>query len=208
MSKHAFALQKALPEVDLFAGRMPARLAGTQVEARLPHTELAVRLFENATPRCVIAFTSVHPSAGLTTTVRALAAELVHSGHRVAILDGTLRPVQNAHSGVQQREYRTDAPVAGPPHAVEPSGAQMLIADLRNRYDCILIDCGSLATSVDLLRLASVSDGVVVVVEADKTAREEVERAIHYVRDAHGTLLGFVFNKRRYPIPNWLYRRL
>ena len=61
---------------------------------------------------------------------------------------------------------------------------------------------------MDLLRFAPATDGVVLVVEAGRAGKEQINRAAQMITEAQGTLLGFVLNKRRYPIPNWLYRLL
>jgi Mrp family chromosome partitioning ATPase len=79
---------------------------------------------------------------------------------------------------------------------------------LRVSFDNILIDCGSLRASEDAAVLASSVDGVVVVVEAGQARREEILNAQRTVETAGGKFLGFVLNKRRYPVPEWLYKRL
>jgi len=56
--------------------------------------------------------------------------------------------------------------------------------------------------------LASSVDGVVVVVEAGQSRREEITNAQRTIEQAGGKFLGFVLNKRRYPVPEWLYKRL
>ena len=79
---------------------------------------------------------------------------------------------------------------------------------LRVSFDNILIDCGSLRGSSEAAVLASSVDGVVVVVEAGQARREEILNAQRTVETAGGKFLGFVLNKRRYPVPEWLYKRL
>jgi len=79
---------------------------------------------------------------------------------------------------------------------------------LRVSFDNILIDCGSLHESADAAVLASSVDGVVVVVEAGRSRRDQIVNAQRTVEQAGGNFLGFVLNKRRYPVPEWLYRRL
>jgi len=56
--------------------------------------------------------------------------------------------------------------------------------------------------------LASRVDGVVVVVEAGHSRRDEILNAQRTVLQAGGKFLGFVLNRRRYPVPEWLYKRL
>lgn len=79
---------------------------------------------------------------------------------------------------------------------------------LRVTFDNILIDCRSLHDASDAAVLASSVDGVVVVVEAGQSRREEIINAQRTIEQAGGKFLGFVLNKRRYPVPAWLYKRL
>ena len=79
---------------------------------------------------------------------------------------------------------------------------------LRVSFDNILIDCGPLHDSADAAVLASSVDGVVIVVEAARSRRDQVVNAQRTIEQAGGKFLGFVLNKRRYPVPEWLYRRL
>ncbi len=82
------------------------------------------------------------------------------------------------------------------------------IPALRMSFDYVLIDCPALSVSEDAAMLASSVDGVVVVVEADRTKGAQVKRTQQTLETANGNLLGFVLNKRRYPVPEWLYKRL
>jgi len=79
---------------------------------------------------------------------------------------------------------------------------------LRVSFDNILIDCRPLTTSGDAAVLASSVDGIVVVVEAGRARRDEILNAQRALKLAGGNFVGFVLNKRRYPVPEWLYKRL
>jgi Mrp family chromosome partitioning ATPase len=79
---------------------------------------------------------------------------------------------------------------------------------LRVSFDNILIDCRSLKDSTDAAMLASLVDGVVIVVDAGDSRRDEIVNAQRTIETAGGKFLGFVLNQRRYPVPEWLYRRL
>jgi Mrp family chromosome partitioning ATPase len=79
---------------------------------------------------------------------------------------------------------------------------------LRVAFDNILIDCRSLRISSEAAVLSSSVDGVAVVVEAGQTRRNEILNAQRTIENSGGKFLGFVLNKRRYPVPEWLYRRL
>ena len=79
---------------------------------------------------------------------------------------------------------------------------------LRWNFDYVLIDCPSPATSSDATMLAPMVDGVCVVVKAGQTRRGQIQRCQQVIENASGNFLGFILNKRKYPVPNWLYQRL
>jgi hypothetical protein len=79
---------------------------------------------------------------------------------------------------------------------------------LRVSFDNILIDCGSVKSSTDAALLGSSVDGVVVVVNAGESRRDEILNAQRMIETGGGKFLGFILNKRRYPVPEWLYKRL
>ena len=51
-------------------------------------------------------------------------------------------------------------------------------------------------------------DGVVLVIEAGKTREQVAVRAKKELEEAGGKVLGVVLNKRKYHIPEWIYKRL
>jgi len=48
----------------------------------------------------------------------------------------------------------------------------------------------------------------VLVVEADRTKRDQILRVRQTIEMAQGELMAMVLNKRRHVVPDWLYRRL
>ncbi len=190
-------LDEAAPEMDLLAARPAIVVATAPSNGRRPYAELALRLFGRAPLPKVVAFAAANRAEGVTRTVRSLAAELARSGKTVACFDGTLGRPQLPGLRLPEAEMET-----------EQQDVAEVFAALRDRYDCVLLDCGGLDSSVDLLRLAPAADGIVLVVEAGRAGKEQINRAAQMIAEAQGTLLGFVLNKRRYPIPNWLYRLL
>jgi Mrp family chromosome partitioning ATPase len=197
--------RSAIPEQSSAYGRELASPAGPAAAEQSPahhYAELSVRLFD-ISARAVVVFFAVNRGEGVTHTVRQLATELNRAGKRVIVLDGALQPV--IVLGPKPGFFSRDWP---PRSSWEPAPASEVLADVRRYFDCVLIDCPSLESSLDVLRIAPASDGVVIVVEAGRTSREQLARASQVVREAKGTLLGFVLNKRRYPIPGWLYRML
>lgn len=79
---------------------------------------------------------------------------------------------------------------------------------LRSEFDYTIIDCPSLKESGDLLSVAPFVDGVILVIEANRTRRDEPRQAEQSIAAAGGNLLGYILNKRTYEIPRWLDRNL
>jgi len=79
---------------------------------------------------------------------------------------------------------------------------------LRQKYDLILIDSSSAANTPDGIEIARRVDGVVLVVEAEKTRWQVVENLKEKIENSGGNILGVVFNKRRFYIPENIYRKM
>jgi hypothetical protein len=79
---------------------------------------------------------------------------------------------------------------------------------LREEFDYSIIDCPALRASGDLLSIAPFVDGVLLVIEANRTRREEPIQAEQSIAAAGGKLLGFILNKRTNEMPTWLDRVL
>ncbi len=77
---------------------------------------------------------------------------------------------------------------------------------LKKRYDMVLIDSPPAAVSPDGIEISRRVDGVVLVVEAEKTRWQVVENLKGKIAGCGGNILGVVFNKRRYYIPEKVYR--
>jgi protein-tyrosine kinase len=77
---------------------------------------------------------------------------------------------------------------------------------LRQRFDFILIDSPPATHSAVGLALAHKMDGVLLVVEADKTRWSVAQHVKNRIIQAHGNILGVILNKRRYYIPAFIYK--
>jgi len=73
---------------------------------------------------------------------------------------------------------------------------------LRVSFDNILIDCRSLGTSAEAAVLASMVDGIVIVVEAGQSRRDEILNAQRTIENAGGNFLGFVLTSAAIPYRN------
>ena len=71
-----------------------------------------------------------------------------------------------------------------------------------------MIDSPPLSTYSDGIVLGQLSDGVVMVLEANSTRREAALRVAEGLRARQIKVLGAVLNKRTFPIPEGLYHRL
>ena len=82
------------------------------------------------------------------------------------------------------------------------------MAELRNEFDYILIDVCSLDSNDHAIRLGNWCDGVVLVLEANSSPRNNARRVIEEMQRARTPLLGAVLNQRTFPIPDSVYSRL
>jgi hypothetical protein len=165
----------------------------------------------------VFLFTAANRGDGVSFIVKSLAAELARaSGERVlhvpaAVLgeEPFMVSLPAGHSAVPAQgevfAIRQATPRTQNCEARHFSGN---INETRRHFGWVLIDCPSLGESDFALALAPQIDGVVFVVAADQTKRADIARAQRSIQRSSGSLLGFVLNKRTYPVPDFLYRRL
>jgi protein-tyrosine kinase len=81
-------------------------------------------------------------------------------------------------------------------------------ANLKLNFDLVLIDSLPLSTSPDASAIASKVDGVILVLEAEKTKWRTARHVRERMERVGGNILGIVFNKRRYYIPQFIYKYL
>jgi protein-tyrosine kinase len=175
----------------------------------------------------VIAFTSSSPGEGVSHVVRSFAAELVrHTGKLAVIVDAQRLQQLRAKDYMQLAQlcvdtnihnlwmlpYEFDGSLADTNHVQldawqrEPDFELERLQAFRSDFDYTLIDCPALKASYEAAMLAPIVDGVVLVVEADRTKRNQIRRAQQTIGMSNGKLLGLVLNRRQYLIPKWLYR--
>jgi capsular exopolysaccharide synthesis family protein len=82
------------------------------------------------------------------------------------------------------------------------------LAELQSAFNYVLIDAPPMSLYADALMLGQMADGMVMVVEANATRREAAHRAKEYLEAGKVKLLGAVLNKRTFPIPESIYKRL
>jgi capsular exopolysaccharide synthesis family protein len=185
--------------------------------------------------RAILIVSAVH-GEGTSTVARELAAMLKREGvSRVVLVDANLRtPSQHRAFGVEVGGGLTEvvtqgmpletavrngnsSPVplltcgrpTGHPNAVLASPALRTAMDaLREKFDWVIVDGSPATIYSDAGILAPLMDGVVLVVQAEKTRWPVAEQAKRALQEAGAPLLGAVLSRRRYHIPQALYNRL
>jgi Mrp family chromosome partitioning ATPase len=80
--------------------------------------------------------------------------------------------------------------------------------ELRTEFDYVVVDTPPLTRYSDAIALGKMADGFVLVLEANATRKEAAIRICEDLRASQIRILGVVLNKRTFPIPESLYRRL
>jgi len=75
----------------------------------------------------------------------------------------------------------------------------------RARFDWVVVDGPPITVYSDASILAPLVDGVVLVVEAERTRWEVVSQARRILEESGARILGAVLNRQRYHIPPALY---
>ena len=180
-----------------------------------------------------IVVTSAVSSEGKSTTVANFGVVMAQAGLRTIIVDTDLRrPMQHENfqlplkGGVtdllrwpelELDEYLKDTQVARlqvltsgelPPNPSELLGSQQmgqLLTNLKEVADVVILDSPPAIVVADAVELSKRVDGVLLVVEANRTRRDVVKQAVYNLQRAGGNLLGAVLN--RVPGPRGSYYR-
>lgn len=185
----------------------------------------------------VIQFIGIKGNEGVSTVVRELAvatARLLKK--RVLILDAAHHaPSQHTHFGLEERHgwieaiangepvtracYPVEeedqslhlspiAPNASLPHwCADGASLDPLFRGLKESFDLVLVDSAPALLSADTLATCRFCDGVILVFAAEGSWRL-AEAAKARIAEHGGSILGVVFNKRTFHIPECIYKRL
>jgi capsular exopolysaccharide synthesis family protein len=83
-----------------------------------------------------------------------------------------------------------------------------IVCDMKAEVDWVLFDAPAISVFNDAIALGPRTDGVVLVVRAEKTRWEVAQSAKERLEDARANILGVVLNHRKFHIPAWVYRHL
>ncbi len=168
--------------------------------------------------------TSSLPSEGKTTTATNTAISLAQTGAKVLIVDADMRrPRLHSVFGIANGEglstllssESTDADVTRvvkvdestkmhiltsgpiPPNPAELIGSEQmatLLKRLQKHYSHVVIDSPPITSFTDGVLIASMVDGVILVVHSGKSSRQVVRRAKQLLQDVGSRILGVVLN--------------
>jgi receptor protein-tyrosine kinase len=171
-------------------------------------------------PPRVIVVTSSVPNEGKSTTAVNLALALAEGDHNVVLVDGDLRrprldkylslvgkvglsTVLAGRASLDEVLQKTRFPKltvltsgAIPPNPSELLGsmaAQKVLAELRSRFDYVVVDSCPLLAVTDAAILAADADGVLLVARFGETKREQIAHAVRSLTDVGAPLLGAIF---------------
>lgn len=174
----------------------------------------------------IIVVTSAMPGEGKSSVAGNLALSLSRAGGRVCLIDGDLRrpsiaqyfglvgdaglstlivgraSVDDVLQPVDSSLYAITSG-AIPPNPTELLGTPAytrLLSELRERFDTVILDAPPVLPAADAAVLAAAADGVIFVVQAGRTGREQVERALARLSQVHARVLGAVLNMVRVPV--------
>lgn len=186
----------------------------------------------------VVVVTSSLQSEGKSLTAVNLALSFAETDKRVLLIDCDMRRPKlgrllnlSAPGGLSNllldpslleksivKQYSTiDIILAGdiPPNPSELLGSprmEKLLEQMREKYDCIILDTPPINMVTDAVVLAPKSDGVLFVVRANQSERGAVAHAVEQLEYAQIKILGFVLNgidmeKSNYGYGKYRYKR-
>ncbi len=187
-------------------------------------------------PRTVVVTSSLH-SEGKTITILNLAVSLAHSIHKpkILLIDADMRRGRvSKYLGVDQPKGLSEL-LSGkaaldevlfhmdlenltimssgsvPPNPAELLASDQmraLIAEVRGKFDFVLIDTPPIIAVTDAGIIGSMVEGVVMAIQAGRTQRGIVDRATELLNQAHVKIVGHVLTNIEYHLPEYIYRYL
>ena len=95
-----------------------------------------------------------------------------------------------------------------PTKLFESARFENTIKILREKFDYVILDVPPVNKYAESIVIATKVDGVILVIESDKTRQQVAIRAKQEMEKAGAKVLGVILNKRKHYIPEWIYKRL
>ncbi len=161
-----------------------------------------------AAPPRVLAVAGCSGGEGASTVAASIAASLARRAReRVLLLDSAA--IENASSNGTPHfavsAFARNGDLVG---TYDAKDLPDLLGSLRRDFGFVVIDMPAVLRRAPHARLCHLIDGVILVVEAERVRWEVAQRAKGVLAESKAKLLGVVLNRRRFPIPGWLYRTL
>jgi capsular exopolysaccharide synthesis family protein len=86
-----------------------------------------------------------------------------------------------------------------------PKFAQFM-AEIRERFDYVIIDAPPVLSYPESLHIAAKTDAAIMVIRSGATRREIAKKAIGKIEEVGGKVIGVVLNRRKYFIPDSIYK--
>lgn len=129
----------------------------------------------------------------------------IHKKFRISNLKGLSNTLVGKIE-IENAEYRynnyltilTSGPI--PPNPSEMLGSNQLknlVEKLKERYDVIILDSAPLQAVTDAQLLSANADGTILVVEAEKTKKDDIVSAKELLNKVDANILGLVLNKSK-----------
>jgi Mrp family chromosome partitioning ATPase len=83
-----------------------------------------------------------------------------------------------------------------------------LLPELQREFDYVLIDAPPIESGDDSVVLGRCAEGIILVLRAHSTRRETARKAVQNLESANVRVLGAVLNRRTFPVPESIYRKL
>jgi len=184
----------------------------------------------------VLAITGSHDKEGVSTVAANLAATLARPGDgQVLLIDADLRH-PSAHrifeaqlspglADILANSQSSEGVIVSSPvqnlrilsagtaegnlsEMFDSEGFINLLNSVKKDYRFVVVDLPAVNEASWAVRLARLCDGVGLVVEAERSRWEVVQRTKELLVNSNANVLGVIINKRRFYIPKWLYRTL
>lgn len=94
------------------------------------------------------------------------------------------------------------------PRTLDTAKGEAFWKPIQERFDLVIVDAPPATLFPDGLAIVSQVNGVILVVEAEKTRWQIALNVKERIEKHGGNILGIVFNKRRFYIPEFIYRYL
>ncbi|MCU0710616.1 MAG: CpsD/CapB family tyrosine-protein kinase [Pirellula sp.] len=91
-----------------------------------------------------------------------------------------------------------------PLSAVSPLKLDGFFSELRTRYQMIVVDMPAIRESDYGTLLASHTDGILLVLDGNRTKQRAVKRCVSALEQHNATIIGTIMNKYHSPVPRWL----